>query len=65
MSLNLSFGPRLLTKSLPRLPDFVNEFLTQDTSRVMKNPVLAKNDGPFRHEIGVGFHLFIPFSPPC
>jgi hypothetical protein len=32
MSLNLSFGPRLLTKSLPHLLDFVNEFLTQDTS---------------------------------
>lgn len=31
MNLNLSFGPRLLTKSLPHLPDFVNEFLTPDT----------------------------------
>ena len=37
----------------------------QIPSRVMKNPVFAPNIRPSRHEIGVGFRLFTPFSSPC
>jgi len=34
-------------------------------SRVLKNPVLDKNDDFSMHEIGVNFHRFTPFSAPC
>ena len=34
-------------------------------SRVLKNPVLTPNNLSSRHEIGVDFHLFTPFSAPC
>jgi integrase len=34
-------------------------------NRVLKNPVLAKNNLSYRHEIGVDFQIFTPFSTPC
>jgi hypothetical protein len=35
------------------------------SSRVMKNSVLTQNSMSSRHEIGIGFRLFTPFSTPC